>query len=748
MSFAPAFFDAIYPSAGDANRDLGYVVLCTYPNGVYSEESGPTNRQTYAWPSQREEILAFVISNQKSDVYTTTALLATPEVRTGNIGHQWTVAIDADTMDLSRLMVEPTLIVETGPGTHQVYWMTDEDSAQGALDNARSICVHHGTHGVDIGSWDALTLLRVPGTTDTTTGHEIRIVQQSAPVSARHLRDVYPPVNDQPEYEEMPPRRTWFYSGTSVKESTQLFRIHRHIKDIAATECDDHEKPQYLWTLLSSLSRCAVSKPTAMHIAWEAKCNPYKGTQDAEQDLWNELCKAYADPDNKAVTSSLMADQKSDNPEQRAINQAEVTSFLNDEEREIALAYDDTFIDQYQAWACQQTDAPAQYHRVGAATILSLVLGEFGMCPTKSRINLALWFMLLGPTTWARKTTAMNLWVDLLADSEDGKFSYLLTSDATPEALIGSLMMRDGRSSLVHRDEVHGLFKEQEKKHYMSGFQELTTDLHNGTVRSKMRVGDGVITEEDRKKRVRTNFVLFQCGTTEQVTKLLTTTDYENGHMARFLCAYANPTMPSAESMYMSLSGVSMEAGGDEERDDLLAEIAAMRGFWSVDQGIRQGDLVQIPFEPDAEQRWNAYQYQLLTDSQNTDLGAILSPTALRMGISTMKMAILLAMAERETTVSMKHLLKAIYMSEEWYASTLIIAGKIEASSWFEQQEQILAAIESRVDGITQAEIFSRFCNRMTTEEIEKAIKALDKRGEIVVKEEKKSVRLRRNNRR
>jgi len=746
VSYAPAFFDTLYPASAE-NRDLGYVVLCTYPEGVYNEESGPINRQMFAWPSQREDIIAFCNSNQKIDVYTTTALFSEPMARAKNIVHQWAVAIDGEGMDLGRLLVEPTLIVETAPRQHQIYWITDEDSAQTALDSAKTISGHHRAHGADSGSWDAMTLLRVPGTTNTQEEFEVRLVRQGTPVSGEHLRSAYPaPVAV--EYEDMPPRRVWFYSGSSVKESQQLFRIHKHIKDIAGRECETNEKEQILWNLLSAMSRCAVSKTTAMHIAWEAKCNPYKGTDEAEQNLWTELCRAYADPDNVAVTSTLMADQKADNPEQRALNQAEITSFLTDEEREIAIAYDDTFIDQYQAWASQQTDAPHQYHRVGAATILSLVLGEFGMCPTRTRINLALWFMLLGPTTWARKTTAMNLWVDLLADSEEGKFSYLLTSDATPEALIGSLMMRDGKSSLVHRDEVHGLFKEQEKKHYMSGFQELTTDLHNGTVRSKIRVGDGPLTDEDRKKRVRTNFVLFQCGTTEQVTKLLTTTDYENGHMARFLCAYANPSMPSAESMYMDLSGVSMEAGEDEERDALLAEIAAMRSFWSIDQGIHQGDLVKIPFEPDADKRWNAYQYKVLQDSQNTDMGAILSPTALRMGISTMKMAILLAMAERETTVNMRHLLKAIHMSEEWYASTLIIAGKIEASSWYEQQEQILAAIESRIDGITQSEVFSRFCNRMTTEEIEKAIKALEKRGDIVVKEEKKSIRLRRNHRR
>lgn len=128
-------------------------------------------------------------------------------------------------------------------------------------------------------------------------------------------------------------------------------------------------------------------------------------------------------------------------------------------------------------------------------------------------------------------------------------------------------------------------------------------------------------------------------------------------------------------------------------------------------------------------------------------LKGVLSPTANRMGISTMKVAALLAMADRESQVSMEHLLKAMSLAEEWYASTVIVAGKIEASSWYEHQEQILSAIQSKTDGVTQSEIFTRFCNRMTIEEIEKAIKALEKRGDIKIRETNKRVRLTANRR-
>lgn len=747
MNFAPTFFDTLYPGTGSAaGVDLGYVAVYTHPDAV-PDPTVSVVPQFFSWPSQREALIAFCIENADVDLYTTTALFSEPMARPRNIAHQWAVAIDAQDMDLGRLLCEPTLIVETGDKRNQLYWITDTDSAQECLNLARTIAGHHGPHGADTASWDALTLLRVPGSSDTSTGAEIRLVGRGAQVTTAHLGSVYPSADTTPTaFEPVPARRVWYYSGASVKESDHLLRIHTHLREMVKLTCDEDEKVELLWRLLSSLSRCAVTKTTAMHIAYEAKCNYFKGQENGESLLWEELCRAYADPSNAAVTNSLSADTKTENPEQRAIEQAEVVSFLTAAERESLR--DDTFIDRYVAWAKQQTDAPQQYHRAGAAMILSSVFGEFGTCPTRTKNNLCLWFLILGPTTWGRKTTSMNLWVDMLADLETNRFTYLLTSDTTPEGLINALMPRDGMVSVMYRDEVDGLLKEEKDKHYMSGGQELRTELFNGSVRMRTRASDGPITIDERKPRVTTVFNLFQCGTTEKVAKLLTVEDYQSGHMTRFLCAYANPPMPTAEQMYLDLSGG--EYDGDEtdpERDALLAELENSREYWSEERGIVRGRPMKISFPKDVEVRWNEFQYMLVKSAEDSMLKGVLSPTANRMGISTMKVAALLAMADRESQVSMEHLLKAMSLAEEWYASTVIVAGKIEASSWYEHQEQILSAIQSKTDGVTQSEIFTRFCNRMTIEEIEKAIKALEKRGDIKIRETNKRVRLTANRR-
>src|SRR5207344_561547 len=102
----------------------------------------------------------------------------------------------------------------------------------------------------------------------------------------------------------------------------------------------------------------------------------YKIDGRPEGELWVQLCKAYDHPDNQPVRNSFAdtayrkdADESEENPERILASFAESASILRPEERD--RVPQDTFIDRYQQWAETRTDAPACYHRAGAATILS-----------------------------------------------------------------------------------------------------------------------------------------------------------------------------------------------------------------------------------------------------------------------------------------------------------------------------------------------------------------------------------------
>lgn len=742
MSFV--FFDTLFPKVNDSGRDLGFVAIALFPGGVYNAETGPTQTHFFAWPSQREDLVAFCLANSDKDVYTVPALFKTRNSRKGsNIGHQWAAYADAEGMPIESARISPTMAVETSEGRHHLYWVTETDDPQQLIDISRTIAAEHTADGCDPSGWDAGQLLRVPGTSNNKglrAGRGPWLVPQpkmNATYTMKALISQYPPFStqDRPSVaSDMPPRSDWYYSQQSIRESAEVFRSSPEVHDLYVSELrPDQDRSKTLWKLLSLLSRLNVSRITAMHIGWSAKCNKYKIDGRPEEELWQQLCKAYDHPENQPVRNSFSdvgyrkeADKSEENPENKLAAFAESVHVLLPEERD-RVPYN-TFVDRYQQWASTRTDAPAPYHRAGAATILSAVFGEFGKCPTKFETNLTLWFFILGPTTRARKTTAMMMWVDFLDELSGEMFPYLLGSDITSEALSMILPDRNGRTSVFYRDEAHGLLYEQAKKRYLAGVREHMTELFTGRARIAVRVGNLKEHEERDLSVIRTNFLMFLCGTLDQVTASLTINDYQSGHLARFLIAEADPPPVTEESMYTDQFDGQTPAD-DVVRQGLINDLFSARSFWMEETA--PGETVMVPFDDVTWRRLQKAKYELYKAAETHELKEVLLPTTARMGDSMMKVAILLAMCDREKIVRMPHLLKAMDLTEEWYRSTARVAGKILHSEWAARQNEILASIQARKEGVTEQEIYARFRSKMQEKEIESGLHVLAKAGLI-----------------
>lgn len=746
------YFDTLFPESPDGT-DLGYVVLSMFPTdsenpeGKFNAAKGITQNLFYAWPSQKDDIIAFVLQNSEKDIYTVPSLFKTRGSRkASNIAHQWCVYADADSLDIRKVRVEPTMVVETSPDSHHLYWATSTDDPRTLMDISKAVAHTHADDGCDPSGWDAGQLLRVPGSTNNKYGDPMEVLLRRVGSShtMEHLREMYPDVVPQRKVslgEDMPPRKNWYYATDAIRESGEVFHYHPDIYTMFADELiDGQDRSATMWKLLSEMSRCGVTKTTAMYIAWEAKCNKYRLDGRSEEELWNELCRAYDDPANQPVMNSFEASDKSHiaaerslidasdkNPERRVKDFLSSISLLNDEERQ-DIPYD-TFIDRYQSWAATRTDAPETYHRAGAITLLTSVFGEFGSCPTKFDSNLTLWFLLLGPTTRARKTTAMMLWVDMLTELQDERFIYLLGSDVTSEALSVILPKRDGRTSVFYRDEAHGLLYEQEKKRYLVGLREHMTELYGGRVRMRIRASTVGDDDDVPSGNIRTNFVMFLCGTLDQVTQALTIDDYQSGHLARFLVAEANPPPLTEEDMFIDqYDGV--DRSDDVVRRALINDLAASREFWLRKTGGFGRPRI-VPFSGDAWKRLSKSKWNIYQMAQQHEMKEVLEPTTDRMGTSVMKCAVLLAMSERLERVEMRHVIKAISLAEEWLESTATIAGQILHSTWSARQEELLTATRSRVDGITQQELYSRYRTRMQEKDIESDLNVLMKAGLI-----------------
>jgi len=84
--------------------------------------------------------------------------------------------------------------------------------------------------------------------------------------------------------------------------------------------------------------------------------------------------------------------------------------------------------------------------------------------------------MILGTTTVTRKTSSMDLAMELIMDVDD---EIVLATDGSIEGLLTSLSTRPGRPSIFLRDEFSGLLDQMTKKDYLSGMAELLTKLYD-----------------------------------------------------------------------------------------------------------------------------------------------------------------------------------------------------------------------------------------------------------------------------
>lgn len=742
---AGAYFDFLFGS------DHGFACIRTFPGGRFGHKDGPVQRHWFQWPQRRNEMIAFVLANSTLDLYVIPALFENnASNRASNIKHQTMVYADADGAGPELFLVTPTITMETSPGRHHLFWKTTTDNSAELCLIGKAISHAHASQGCDKGGWDAGQLLRIPGTTNNkprgTGPYFVRATTSGELFDVEDLRDKYPadlvqmPIT---AYGPMPTPASW----PTREQAEEILVINTDLRDLYYLEPNyrDEEGKRYndgipfdasgrMWRLLSELSRRSIDRYSAMALAWNAGCCKYRLDGRPAEELWRELCKAYGQPENQpAITEAgIESHLMMRDAEQAARDGREVVRmhlFLSPEERK-HLA-DDTMVDRYVQWAGTITDAAKQYHKAGILTVLSAVFGEFGLPPTKfymGRLNL--WFLVLGGTTRSRKSTARHMWLKLLRDLQTGEYDYDIGSDVTPEALAEELSEKPGWSSVFHRDEVHGLLGQESSKGYLAGLREDFTELYDGHVRIRKRVGTaGTRGNKKKKPATTTNFIMNWSGVTDHVTESLEPSDFASGFLARFLYVYADAPKRTRKGERMEQFQPTATKRDDLEYLEIREELKAIRSFWEA--RTKRGEPVRIPFELEAWERLNDFAWDLGTAAAESDMAKMLEPVADRMAKSVLKVACLLAMSEASATVKMRHMLKAIELGEEWFHHMLVIANRIRESGWQRQQDDVIATLDAVNGRMTWTSLYKKFRGKLRPKQFEEIIQALSEAGEV-----------------
>lgn len=680
-------------------------------------ENGELRIDRQRWfsvPAELGKLEDFVQRNSDSDVYFTTSVFSEKTRTNDNADQTHLIWVDADTCAPENFRVEPTFVVETSPGKWQCYWMLDAPtSSVEASTLVHKISQAHKDEGCDVSSWTANKIMRVPGTTHSKgeTNHEVTLTESTGEVfSLAELEEAYSDIDVTASVKVNPEDM-----GELPEKAEVASKIPGHLLEtFTGGNFIEHKRSEARYQFELELLRYGFTREEVFVATQTAAGGRLdKFTEEGRPEyLWREVCKAaqevYTDVAGETAPT---------------FSAEEPVDFLSEDEREF-VKENPTFIDEYVAWAKVRSPQSAEtYHRTLSLVTLSSIYGSWGyLKPKFGPIGLNLWCLIVGDSTSTKKSTSKNLSLSLIRGWERRSgLSIDIGSDATSEGLIKKLAERDGLVSLLHRDEFHGWIKEMYTKNYLSGLQEVLTDLYDGRVPKSIRAS----ADSGNDKDVSTVFNMMMMGTPKEVSSALNTSNFSSGFLPRYVWAVAETPEWKPEDEHIA-------QGEDEDEDQPLDE-EAMRFRNEFELARRAWNSTKpkrVKVEDDAWERWNQWK----VDSKRFIMGLhnedILNPGRDRMSWSIIKSAALLAIHSRSDTVRMEHLLPVIAQSELWMTDMVKMANSI-ASSDFEDRSNKVELLVAQAGGEIELKKVYQAFKTLPPGHVDENIRSLEFQGKV-----------------
>jgi hypothetical protein len=591
---------------------------------------------------------------------------------------------------------------------------TEPDDAE---DLSRRIAYYHHEEGADRSGWDLTQLLRIPFTANLKYDNtHVRILK--ATKTRYHIEDFgnypVPPGYvhaDEPMPEELPnetPDEILAYYRSQLNPMVhRLFEIE-----------PDGDWSKALWNLEMALFESGLTKEQVFIVAQAAACNKYRRDNRPPSYLWKEVVKAHA---------RYQTNLRLPSAEQLAAGNPVAIPLLTEEEMS-RTQEDATFVERYIEWAKALGDAAPQYHQAGAFVALSAALSGSVRLPTSyGTMQPNLWFMILADTTLTRKTTAMDLAMDLVAEIDS---DTVLATDGSIEGLMTGLQTRPRRPSVFLRDEFTGLLELMTKRDYYSGMPEFFTKLYDGKLQKRVL----------RKETIEIHdpcLIIFAGGIKSRITQLLKVEHVSSGFMPRFVFITAESDVsrlrplgpPTTQSM-------DNRVAIKNELTDLWTHYNRPRSVTILDGRVkteRQPEFI-AQLTDEAWARYNRIEAAMLEAGIVSVRPEIMTPVFDRLAKSMLKAAVLIAasrkLAEGDIEVTEADIIKAAYYGQGWRACVVDIMDGVGKGANERMLELIVGAVRRRENGIERGWLMRSY--HLSAREIEDLLTTLEQRGIIV----------------
>ena len=675
-----------------------------------------TEQKFYEFPEQKHQMVEFVKQHSMEDVYFSPILFNAQRRIKENAKTVSVIYADADACAPENFLITPSISVQTSEDRWHTYWMLDSEvEPMVAALLSKKIAYAHSHQGCDKSGWNTTKLLRLPNTRNMKrdTPYTIEGTTTGEIYSLEQIEAVYGDVDVEPIREaadaEMP---AGFPPVLEVLE--KLSHNPQVVGLYMEQPAHNADLSKLLWKLEMELLREGLTPEEVFSVARHAKCNKYHSPDrakriDADGDLWRDVQRAAQSFRAEAEATPYVPERITTDAGTARFVPVTI-SLLTPEEREV-VAMEPTFIDAYVAWAQSKTDGALGYQIAGAFTILSSVFSDWGYAiPRYGKMGLNLWFMLLGETTLTRKSTSRQLMLRVIRKYEQfGGYQIDIGSDATPEGVTAVLAERDKKTSLLHRDEVQGMFKDFMNKTYMASAAERFTELYDGHVPVVIRSSK----EKRQSERAETNFIMYLMGITSRTADVLTTEYFRSGFLARFIYVTADAPDRSRELEDIQQADEYEVSVKDGVMDDMVSKLFQSVTYW---QKKGKPNPRPIRLSQAALERFNQYKWEMGNVAENHSEAESIEPSRQRLALSVWKCAILLSMADKAEEVKLRHILIAIHYSEEWFQNLITMAGAISASEWQRDVDQLEAYVVDRGGRVRYEEAYRRFNNKKKRE--------------------------------
>jgi Protein of unknown function (DUF3987)/RepB DNA-primase from phage plasmid len=615
---------------------------------------------------------------------------------------------DLDFCPPESLLVPPTLLLETSNGRHQGLWcLTELAEPLEAEEISKAIAYRHADEGADKSGWDLTQLLRMPLTLNMKydPADTVKMVSAADVVTIEHMREMYPQTSEDAS--------AMFPYPQDVPNGEALLQAYRNNFDskvwmlLKVTPEADWSKA--LWQLEMLLAESGLSREDMFAVARTAACNKYLRDGRSDTLLWREVCKAWLKHrDRNLIIQDTTVFKTPD---------------LLSEEDMRAVEADRTFIDDYVDWAKGTGDAAEVYHHAGAFTILSALMSGSVQLPTSFGTMVPnLWFLLLADTTLTRKSTALDLAVDMLVEIDP---SLIMATDGSIEGMFTGLSLRPGMPSIFLRDEFSGLIEMMTKRDYYAGMAETLTKMYDGKMQKRILRRETIEVKDPI-------LIIFAGGIRTKILSLLTPEQVTSGFLPRFIFVSGqsdiNKLQPLGPPVESTTTG----------RADLMRIMTYYRDKFRRETTLKVGDvelatknIQRAELTPSTWRLYNDMERKLLETSVKDSAAEHLTPIMDRLAKSGLKAAILIAASRLPDRVIVQEqdIMKAFSYVTMWRGFAMDVVASIGLSV----AERNLGAIYNAVlrqPGILRSTLMTKY--HLNSRDAEMIFDTLEQRGQVV----------------